>query len=119
MATLQALSMDSRGQSPSAEDGSVIIGAGGHGSEVRAYIGDVASSRHVRLLGFVDENRTPGPWLGTEVLGGLSALQTLAHRQENDTLGYITAVGDNGVRLRLVKTIEGLGLRNLRPLTLR
>jgi len=98
----------------------LIVGAGGHGSEVRAYVENVgAAHEHVRLLGFIDDNRSKGPWLGTKVLGGLPELETLAHEEKDNTFHYITACGDNPVRCRLVRTIEAFGMENLRPWTLR
>jgi len=101
------------------EQNLLIIGAGGHGSEVRAYIEALtATQRRLRLLGFIDDNRTRGTWLGTEVLGRLSDLQELARSRETSYFGYITAFGDNSIRRHIVQTIESFQLRNLRPWTL-
>src|SRR5213594_4275387 len=101
------------------EQNLLIIGAGGHGSEVRAYIEAIAASdRCLRLLGFIDDNRTRGPWLGTEVLGRLSDLEEFARSRETSLLGYITAFGDNCIRHQIVRRIESFQLRNLRPWTL-
>ena len=102
------------------EEKLLIVGAGGHGSEVRAYVENVAAANEcVRLLGFIDDNRTKEPWLGTQILGGLPDLESLARKKRDNTFHYITACGDNPVRRRVVRTIEGYGLSNLRPWTLR
>src|SRR5437016_951847 len=96
----------------------VIIGAGGHGSEIRAYIeNSAAANGHMRFLGFIDDHRVKGPWLGTEVLGGLTDLEALARREKDKEFHYITACGNNPVRCRLVKNIQAFGLTNLYPRT--
>ena len=101
------------------EQNLLIIGAGGHGSEVRAYIEALtATQRRLRLLGFIDDNRTRGTWLGTEVLGRLSDLEEFARTRETSIFGYITAFGDNGLRHKIVRTIESFRLRNLHAWTL-
>src|SRR5262245_41900241 len=98
----------------------VIVGAGGHGSEVRAYLGDLVRTREaVHLLGFIDDNRPPGPWLETEILGRLPQLCALASSLVDSPFGYITALGENQARYRIVRAIEAMGLSNLRPWTLR
>src|SRR5262249_33594836 len=97
----------------------VIVGAGGHGSEVRAYMADLAGTKEpVRLLGFIDDNRQRGPWLESEVLGGLRQLDELVRSLTDSTRGYITDLGDNPVRSRIVAAIEAFGHRTLRPWTL-
>ena len=101
------------------EQNLLIIGAGGHGSEVRAYIEALtATQRRLRLLGFIDDNRTRGTWRGTEVLGRLSDLEEFARTRETSIFGYITAFGDNGLRHKIVRTIESFRLRNLHAWTL-
>lgn len=98
----------------------LIIGAGGHGSEVRAYIEDLPGAEEcVRLLGFIDDNRAAGAWLQTEILGGLPGLKELARSRSDIVFGYITAFGHNFLRHRIVRAIENFGLNNLRPWTLR
>src|SRR5437867_8663976 len=101
------------------EQNLLIIGAGGHGSEVRAYIEALTATQpRLRLLGFIDDKRTRGTWLGTEVLGRLSDLQEFARNRETSFIGYITAFGDNCLRHQIVRTIESLQLRNLCAWTL-
>lgn len=94
----------------------IIVGAGGHGSELASYVRDLAAQgKPIQLLGFVDEKRSKGPFCGSEVLGGLKELEDLLHAQRGTTCYYITAVGDNPTRSRLVREIEGLSAKNLQP----
>src|SRR5439155_26317634 len=89
------------------EQNLLIIGAGGHGSEVRAYIEALtATQRRLRLLGFIDDNRTRGTWRGTEVSGRLPDLEQFARTRETSICGYLTALGESGLRHRIVRTIE-------------
>src|SRR5262249_35355785 len=96
----------------------LIVGAGGHGSEVCAYIAELGDEADGRLLGLIDNGRAPGPWLETEILGGLPQLDALATKFAQSTLCYITAVGENPTRSRIVRAIEGFGHRTLRAWTL-
>jgi sugar O-acyltransferase (sialic acid O-acetyltransferase NeuD family) len=96
----------------------VIVGAGGHGSEVRAYVAELRGDSGVRLLGFIDDNQAPGPWCESEILGGLPKLDALAIRFSQHSFGYITAIGENPTRCRIVRTIEGFGHRTLHSWTL-
>src|SRR6266508_2856434 len=97
----------------------VIIGAGGHGSELCAYIQDIkAQGDSVELAGFIDENKPPGDWNGFEILGGFVELEAMLKRGACSTLYYITAVGDNRVRAELVKKLEGVDAGNLSAWTL-
>ena len=94
----------------------IIVGAGGHASEVAAYVGALAEQGvDVRLIGFVDEHRPLGPWNRSVVLGGFDALRDLVTSRPEDCFEYITAVGANQVRMRFVREIERLGSHNLRP----
>jgi len=97
----------------------VIIGAGGHGSELCAYIQDIkAQGDSVELAGFIDENKPPGDWNGFEILGGFVELEAVLKRGACSTLYYLTAVGDNRVRAELVKKLEGFNAGNLSAWTL-
>src|SRR5215470_12790269 len=50
----------------------VLVGAGGHASEVRAYILDLlCRGWQGRLLGFLDDNVPKGPHRGLEIIGTL------------------------------------------------
>jgi acetyltransferase EpsM len=96
----------------------VIIGAGGHGSEVHSYLHDLVNAgQPLRPVGFIDDRLPVGPLLGSEILGGLSALEQMA--KEPDTLHYITAFGDNPTRRKIVEKLEALQISGLRPWTLR
>ena len=97
----------------------VIIGAGGHGSELHSYFVDLNAHREpCKLAGFIDDQRPVGPWLSSEVLGGLTTLKSLALREQGPT-HYITAFGNNAVRHRFVRAIEALGADAPQPWTLR
>ncbi|ROZ66361.1 acetyltransferase [Ramlibacter sp. WS9] len=85
----------------------VIIGAGGHGVEVSAY----ATGMGVNLGGVFDDHRPPGPWQLTHILGGLVDLPEFCSSHEN--VVYMTALGDNAVRRRVVRAIAALNIPNL------
>ena len=90
----------------------IIIGAGGHGSEVYSYVQDLAALNPcLRVVGFVDENKPRGPWMGTEILGNFEELR--ASLRLHDSSRYITAVGNNQVRRAFVKKAESPGALNL------
>jgi sugar O-acyltransferase (sialic acid O-acetyltransferase NeuD family) len=97
----------------------IVIGAGGHGSEVASYIGDLSASDRALLVGFVDEHRSPGPWRDSEILGDFEALRAFLDARPGSLFHYITAVGTNPVRRRLVRHVERLGAHNLVAWSLR
>lgn len=102
----------------------LVVGAGGHGKEVALYLRQLrACGWPGEVAGFVDDHRPPGPFAGHAVLGPLDALPELLGelrgRRPDTAFAYITAVGDNRLRARLVARIEGLGLPDLTPFTLR
>ncbi len=48
----------------------IVIGAGGHGSELQAYIEALSAlDPLVRLAGFVDEAKPRGEWNNARILG--------------------------------------------------
>ena len=97
----------------------VIVGAGGHGSELASYLHDLtARGDRLTLLGFADEGKSPGPWAGSRIIGDLSALKQEVQNSRYEEMFYITAVGDNLIRSHLVEKIEALEIPNLRPWTL-
>ncbi len=97
----------------------IIIGAGGHGSELCAYIQDIrAEGASVELVGLIDEHKPRGAWNGFEVLGGFAELEAALKRNVGSTFYYITAVGDNRIRAELVKKIDEISADNLSALTL-
>ena len=84
----------------------VVLGAGGHGSEVRGYILDLLHQGWAGdFLGFVDDAQPPGLLDTLEIIGSLAQL---AARPPDFLRGvrYLTAVGSNPVRRELVKRIE-------------
>ncbi|HEX2781200.1 MAG TPA: hypothetical protein VHM30_16995, partial [Gemmatimonadaceae bacterium] len=90
----------------------VVIGAGGHGAEVAAYAVDMG----LPLAGAFDDSKAPGPWHVTRLLGGLADLAAFCGR--HDQVRYITAMGSNVVRRRIVARLHDLGIANLEPFTL-
>jgi acetyltransferase EpsM len=87
----------------------LIIGAGGHGSELQSYLTDLqATGGRVSLAGFIDENKLVGGWNGSLVLGDLSHLQQVLDNEPKEEWSFITAVGDNEIRRRLVDRIQSM-----------
>jgi acetyltransferase EpsM len=98
----------------------VLIGGGGHGAELCSYFADlVAAGWGGRLLGVLDDGKPAGPWLDSRVLGPLDSLPGLLGERLGRRIGYLTAVGDNELRRKLVERIEALGGEALFPWTLR
>lgn len=98
----------------------VIIGAGGHGIELHAYIRDlVAQGEPIHLVGFVDEHKSRGPLGTTEILGDFDDLASFLNQHPHAVFHYITAVGDNWIRQQFVQKVERLNVYNLVPWTLR
>jgi sugar O-acyltransferase (sialic acid O-acetyltransferase NeuD family) len=97
----------------------LIIGAGGHGKELLSYIRDLAAQgERVRVRGFVDENKSRGPFSASEILGGFDDLRSFLQQHTDTVFRYITAVGDNQVRENFVEKIESLKMKSLTPWTL-
>jgi len=98
----------------------IILGAGGHGSEIVSYLGDlVVSGEALRLVGGIDEGKARGPWCGSEVLGDFGRLKELVSAQPDVSFCYITAVGNNQLRRQFVRTVTTFGASNLTAWTLR
>lgn len=97
----------------------VILGAGGHGSELYSYVQElIAQGEEIEVVGFVDEKKRPGAFLGTRILGGFSALKEKIRQAPRQTFYYLTASGDNESRRGLVAKAQGLHLPNLHPIVL-
>ncbi|MBI1747546.1 MAG: acetyltransferase [Acidobacteria bacterium] len=97
----------------------LIVGAGGHGLEVFSYIRALADHGQPQpIFGFVDENKTAGCFETTMILGGFEALAGYVPPRADGIFYYITAVGNNQARMKLVKKMETLSKRNLIPWTL-
>lgn len=97
----------------------VIIGAGGHGSELQSYLSDLRTSGElVDLVGFIDDHKPAGEWNETEILGGFSTLEEMLNEESDVQLSFITAVGNNEIRRNLVARIKSM-VPGLKPMTLR
>jgi acetyltransferase EpsM len=88
----------------------VVLGAGGHGSEVAGYIQDLVLQGWVgEFLGFLDDALPPGPHETLNIVGSLA--QFAAGPPDSfraDSLRgvrYLTAIGSNPLRRDLVKRI--------------
>ena len=98
----------------------VLIGGGGHGAELCSYFADLAAAGwNGRLLGVLDDGKPAGPWLESQILGPLDALPRLLAERPGRRIGYLTAVGGNELRRKLVERIEALGGEAVFPWTLR
>jgi len=96
----------------------IVIGAGGHGSEVAAYIRLMAAGgMPVELGGFIDDNVSSEFKHGARVLGRFNAIGEWLSR-DTGAKGYITGVGDNGVRELFVRRLSELNLPRLEAWTL-
>ena len=96
----------------------VILGAGGHGAEVQTYVHDLsAEGWNGSLLGFLDDGLPPGQHLGLSVLGGIDEFVDRSPEFFAD-LFYLTAVGSNPARRKLVERMDGLYRGRIRPWTL-
>ena len=92
-----------------------VIGAGGHGCEVVSYI---TQDPQAKCIGVIDDKVPPGRICGVEILGGLQAMDRLARSNPEKQFHFITALGDNATRRRVVDRIEALALPNLTAWTL-
>ena len=98
----------------------IIIGAGGHGTEVFSYIGDLArEGASIRVRGFVDEGKAPGRWRASEILGGFAELEAVLEHEGRPAVRYITAIGDNRAREACVCKVGRMKLGPPEPWTLR
>jgi acetyltransferase EpsM len=88
----------------------VLIGGGGHGAELCSYFADVAAAGQPgKLLGVLDDDKPPGSWLDSQILGPIASLPLLLTARAGRRLGYLTAVGSNELRRQLASRIESLG----------
>ncbi len=95
----------------------IILGAGGHGKEVSAYLHDLShGERTVRLVGFIDDEKPKGQFAGSAILGSFSDLKFLL--KPPAPFHYLTAVGNNEVRKQIVERIERFGVENFSAWTL-
>jgi sugar O-acyltransferase (sialic acid O-acetyltransferase NeuD family) len=91
-----------------------IVGAGGHGRELHAYVSNLlAKGWNGCLRGYLDDGLAPG------VYGRLNVLGPVAEFAAPTPSCYITAFGDNALRRRMVLKIESLfGEDSFSPWTL-
>lgn len=86
----------------------LLIAGGGHAAEVYSYVADLqAAGQPVRVLGVIDDGLPPGPWEATQILGGFDAFPAFLSGRST-AVHYITCVGTNALRRKLVSRIEGL-----------
>jgi len=90
----------------------IIIGAGGHGTEIAAYALDMG----LPFDGFIDDGKPKGAWQMSQIIGGMNDLPAFC--QGRSEVHFITAFGNNDLRRKMVLKIAGLGLSNLKPFTL-
>lgn len=96
----------------------VVVGAGGHGSEVMNYIQSlVRSGWDGQLLGFLDDGAPLGPYRNVHVLGGLDCFAGKS-ASEMEGMCYLTALGNNFVRRKVVETLQSLYGDRMKPWTL-
>ncbi len=96
----------------------IVIGAGGHGKEVLAYLHDlIRGGNKIRMMGFIDDEKPKGPFAGSVVLGNLEDLRALLDTSQSE-FHYITAVGHNEIRKQLVERIQNIGAEHFSAWTL-
>jgi acetyltransferase EpsM len=89
-----------------------VIGAGGHGREVAAYIADLQRGGwQGELCGYLDDGMPAGLHGGISILGPIEGPEIKAGH-------YITAVGSNPLRQSMVERITECRGPSLRPWTL-
>lgn len=85
----------------------IVVGAGGHGSELYSYIRDLAAiDPGIRLAGFIDEGKSRGAWSDTCILGNFRDLRDFVAAHAGSSFRYITAVGDNELRQAFVEKVS-------------
>ena len=84
-----------------------VVGAGGHAREVAAYVSDMAlSGTAISLRGFFDDRLAPGMHGRLSVLGPLGGIVDV--QTDAEPVVYLTALGDNITRRRVVERVEAL-----------
>src|SRR5262245_12180768 len=96
----------------------IVIGAGGHGAEVAAYMSDLARAGWLgTFVGFLDDQESVERIIGGQVLGKIDNF-VLRDAVPFGPVGYMIAVGHNGVRKQLVARTERRFGDELTPWTL-
>lgn len=92
-----------------------IIGAGGHARELHSYIQDLRGAGwNGKLRGCLDDHVPPGLHGRLEVLGPIESLRVTADAASF----YLTAVGSNSVRRKLVERLTAIYGGAVTPWTL-
>lgn len=95
----------------------MVVGAGGHGAEIGAYIDDLARNGwNGELLGYLDDDAVAGPG-GRSLHGKLDAFVGCPD-EFFDRLCYLTALGSNHARRTVVDRLAALYGRRMSPWTL-
>jgi acetyltransferase EpsM len=95
----------------------IIVGAGGHGAELLSYLQGLLPDRRVsEFLGFLDDDPARAS-SAKHVIGGLTSLTSWSG-EFFQNVRYLTAIGDNPRRQRVVDTLERLYGEHLLPWTL-
>jgi sugar O-acyltransferase (sialic acid O-acetyltransferase NeuD family) len=96
----------------------VVVGAGGHGSEVGSYMDHLVRAGWTgEFLGFLDDTQPPIQSAGMKILGTVADYASRSDLDAED-VRYLTAVGRNEDRCKLVRRIDSLFVGRLRPWTL-
>lgn len=98
----------------------IIIGAGGHASELAASIRDnqiVGGPLDVR--GYVDDHRFESMFEGAPLLGGVDRLRAFLALHEDEQFWYLVTIGENRTRAAIDRRVERLGAENISPWTAR
>ena len=96
----------------------VAIGAGGHGSEMNAYMADLRRAGwRGEFLGFLDDTQPAGHSGDMELLGSIADFAA-RWRSSAAEFRYIAAIGDNQGRRNVAARVDELFAGELRPWTL-
>lgn len=85
----------------------IIIAAGGQAAEIAAFAADMG----LNLLGALDDMAPIGPWQDTKILGRVDDLPKLV--AVHGPTAYITALGNNAARLKIVSRLNEFNLGDL------
>ena len=92
-----------------------VIGAGGHGRELHSYIRNLQQAGwRGTLQGYLDDTLAPGVYGRLEILGPIESLNILPDAATH----YITALGSNAVRRKVVERLTARYGSRLTPWTL-
>src|ERR1041384_372565 len=93
-----------------------IVGAGGHGREVYAYVQDLQrAGLKDALRGYLDDGVAPGKYGRLEVLGPIDGLPSDGG---SGIRRYLTACGSNAIRRSIVERLTAIYGETLAPWTL-